>query len=377
MSTADTIRASLNRFDPVWVVPPILQPTRFYLEWLGEDLRARAFLTSGEAGDELCLRPDMTTPACRMVLGMPEIPPAVAYEGVVFRRQGSGSARETEFVQLGLECLSTARQNGPAMGEGALMAAALEAVRACGVEPELRLGHAGVFDAFVAALGLHPLWTARLRRQARRVGELQGFGEGPAASTVALTQALAGLPREEAGEALAQLYEATGITAVGSRPTAAIAERLQAKAALAAAPQPKEAELSLLQEVLRVDAPAEAALKALSAFAKSPRIKDQKPVDQALAAVASLWNEMKAEVPAPQTKFSPGFGRTVSIYDGFLFDLEAPALGEQASLGGGGRYNGLIAALARHDGVANDNGIKACGFALRPMRIAQAKERAR
>lgn len=377
MSTADTIRASLSRFNPIWVAPPILQPTRFYLEWLGEDLRARAFLTSGEGGDELCLRPDMTTPACRIALAMPDIPPTVAYEGVVFRRQGSGSARETEFVQVGLECLATARQAAPTVGEGALLAAALEAVRACGVEPELRLGHAGVFDAFVAALGLHPLWAERLRRQARRAGELQGFGEGPAASTVALTRALAGLPREAAGEALAQLYEAAGITAVGSRPTTAIAERLQAKAALAAAPQPQTAELSLLQEVLHVDAPAEEALKALSALAKSPYLKDQKPVEQALTAVATLWQDMTAQVPAPPTRFSPGFGRTVSIYDGFLFDLEAPVLGEQASLGGGGRYDGLIASLARHDGVANENGIKACGFALRPMRIALAKESAR
>jgi histidyl-tRNA synthetase len=70
--------------------------------------------------------------------------------------------------------------------------------------------------------------------------------------------------------------------------------------------------------------------------------------------------------------FAPGLGRTVWFYDGFVFDLAAPALGDRESLGGGGRYDGLIRKIAQDIGAENPDGWRACGFALRPERIAEA-----
>jgi ATP phosphoribosyltransferase regulatory subunit len=209
---ASKVREGIAAFIPTWVSPPVLQPVRFYLEWLGEDLRARAFLTQSEEGHDLCLRPDMTAPACRLALACDPVPAAVAYEGQVFRRQRAGSARETEFLQVGLECLA----DPP--GEVDLIAAALQAARACGVQPSLRLGHTAVMDAFLVGLGLHPLWVDRLRGQMRR--GLVPSAAAPEAGAPALTQALAGLSAQDAGAALTSLYDAAGITAVGARPAA-------------------------------------------------------------------------------------------------------------------------------------------------------------
>ena len=357
------IAAVLERFSPVWVEPQVLQPVRFYLEWLGEDLRSRAFLTVDDAGHDVCLRPDMTTPACRAALAMTPTPAAVAYVGQVFRRQSFGSSRETEFAQVGLEHL------GP-VSEAALLAAAVEAVRACGVEPMLRLGHTGVFDAFLADLGLHPAWTQRLKAQAQRGAPL--VAEAAAAPENAVGQALAGLEPEQAGAALGALYETAGITPVGGRPMAMVAARLKEKAALRAAPRPSEADLAFLQAALAVDAAADAALGALSALVGKRPKGQRSRSEAALGAVEALWRETRALIAAPQARFAPGFGRALSFYDGFLFDLEAPALGERASLGGGGRYDGLIKALAKDMGVTGPE--TACGFALRPQRIMQAKE---
>lgn len=357
------ITAVVERFAPVWVEPPVLQPVRFYLEWLGEDLRSRAFLTADDAGHEACLRPDMTTPACRAALSMTSAPAAVAYRGLVFRRQPQGSTRETEFIQVGLEHLAP-------VSEAALVAAALEAVRACGVEPALRLGHTGVFDAFLADLDLHPAWTQRLKAQAQRGAPLAVEAEG--GEDAAVGQALAGLGPEEAGAALTALYEAAGITPVGGRPMAMVAARLKEKAALRAAPRPSGADIAFLHEALAVDAETDLALKALSELiAKRPKGRRAR-AEAALAAVETLWREAKALAAGPVARFAPGFGRALSFYDGFLFDLEAPALGDRASLGGGGRYDGLIKALAKDMGVSGPD--TACGFALRPQRIEQAKE---
>jgi ATP phosphoribosyltransferase regulatory subunit len=38
----------------------------------GEDLRKRAFMVEDPEGDDLCLRPDMTVPACREALARDE-----------------------------------------------------------------------------------------------------------------------------------------------------------------------------------------------------------------------------------------------------------------------------------------------------------------
>jgi ATP phosphoribosyltransferase regulatory subunit len=365
-ATAAKVRDAIDRFAPVWVSPPLLQPARFYLEWLGEDLRARAFLTPSEDGHDLCLRPDMTAPACRVAFASNPAPAAVAYEGLVFRRQAPGSGKETEFLQVGLECLASPPD------EATLIAACLEAARACNIAAELRVGHMAVMDAILSALDLHPLWASRLRAQIRRGVPLNGAA--PAAGGHALTHALMGLSADEAGAALQGLYDAAGITPVGSRPAAAIAARLQDQAALAKAPAPSAAALGVLTEALKVNAPVEAAVLELGQLLANPVVIRRAGADAALAAVAEQWRALCGLVDAPPCRFSPGFGRTVSIYDGFLFELEAPALGPRASLGGGGRYDALAQAVARDMGRGDAEGWRACGFALRPARLAEAAQ---
>ena len=73
-------------------------------------------------------------------------------------------------------------------------------------------------------------------------------------------------------------------------------------------------------------------------------------------------------------RVAPGLGRGFAYYDGFVFELEAPALGERASLGGGGRYDGLVRALQeREPSIATRPAPpRGAGFALRPLRIAEA-----
>src|SRR5205823_2953355 len=47
------------------ISPDILQPADIFLERSGEDIRARTCVFSDPEGNELCLRPDLTVPACR------------------------------------------------------------------------------------------------------------------------------------------------------------------------------------------------------------------------------------------------------------------------------------------------------------------------
>jgi ATP phosphoribosyltransferase regulatory subunit len=50
-------------------------------------------------------------------------------------------------------------------------------------------------------------------------------------------------------------------------------------------------------------------------------------------------------LPLDEARFAAGFGRGFGYYDGFLFDIVSPALGEDRPVAGGGRYDGLLQTL--------------------------------
>ena len=50
------------------VAPAIIQPAGVFLDVVGESLRARTYVFTDPDGEELCLRPDLTVPTCRLYL---------------------------------------------------------------------------------------------------------------------------------------------------------------------------------------------------------------------------------------------------------------------------------------------------------------------
>src|SRR5262249_61519146 len=75
---------------------------------VGESLRARTYVFTDPDGAELCLRPDLTVPTCRLHLerhAQPDTPARYCYSGSAFRYQpgGADSAHPREFRQAGIE----------------------------------------------------------------------------------------------------------------------------------------------------------------------------------------------------------------------------------------------------------------------------------
>ncbi len=50
------------------IAPAIIQPAGLFLDVVGEELRARTYVFTDPDGEELCLRPDLTVPTCRLHL---------------------------------------------------------------------------------------------------------------------------------------------------------------------------------------------------------------------------------------------------------------------------------------------------------------------
>ncbi|MES1200160.1 MAG: ATP phosphoribosyltransferase regulatory subunit [Pseudomonadota bacterium] len=368
--TRAAIRATLDAKGAAWVDPPVLQPAAIYLELSGEEIRRRAFLIDDASHGALCLRPDMTVPAVRSAFTHAKPPALIAYEGLVFRRQAPGSERESEFIQIGAEWLGEGEMNAAA--EAQVIATALEGCRAGGVEPALKLGDFAILAGFVAALGLDEPWPQRVLRALTRPGGLTALrAEKPSAPDdegAGLAEALAALSSEHAEAALKDLLAHARITAVGARPIGEIAQRLQQRGRLAAAAPPSAAQFDLLDKLTHIEAAD--GLDQAAKLAEAKLLKNPASAQKAIAEARARLDALKGALPKTFA-FAPGLGRTLAYYDGFVFELEAPALGPRASLGGGGRYDGLARALWSADRQPPKT-LRAAGFALRPQRIAEA-----
>ena len=279
----------------------------------------------------------------------------------MFRRQTRTSQRETEFRVIGLEHLSpTPLSPEP---EADLIAAAVEATRALGVEPRLKLGDMALARALIAGAGLAPAWEARLHRAFARTGAataVLGEAEAGRGEAGAIGEALAALTPERAVGVVEAMLARSGAAMVGGRTAENVARRLAEKAALARADRPSPEQVAAIRAALAVEAAPEAAFDALA--------KAMPGAGEALAAAAARWRALVKRAGAVEAVFSAGFGRGPAYYDGFVFELEAPALGARASLGGGGRYDDLLHRL----GAGAYQGWSAIGFSLRPKRLADA-----
>ncbi len=147
------------------VSPAVIQPARYFLDVIGESLRARTYVFTDPDGDELCLRPDLTVPACRLHLerdAEARQPAKYCYNGAAFRFQpmGGDSTHPREFRQAGIENFGDA---GREAADAETVALILSSLRAAGLRGEqLRLGDLGLFRALLKSVAMPERWRQLL-----------------------------------------------------------------------------------------------------------------------------------------------------------------------------------------------------------------------
>ncbi len=150
------------------VAPAIIQPAGLFLDVVGENLRGRTYVFSDPDGAELCLRPDLTVPACRLYLEREPAardPRRFCYNGPAFRFQPQDAPSENprEFRQAGIENFASADAVG---ADAEVLALMCRAVAAAGLARfDLKLGDLGLFRALLDALALPRRWHDRLSHQ--------------------------------------------------------------------------------------------------------------------------------------------------------------------------------------------------------------------
>src|SRR5688500_17321801 len=240
------------------VEPAILQPAEIFLDRSGEEIRRRTFVLTDPGGLELCLRPDLTIPVCRMFLESgARVPARLAYHGPAFRYQPHEPERPAQFLQTGIECLGEKKSDA---ADIEVLSLAVEALRAAGLEDfSVQIGDVALFGGLIDALDVPPLWRGRLKRHFWRPAYFRELlsrlsGNGPKAIQAYLAH-LGTLEEGEARAALEGLLDYLGATAdkpAGERTRSEIVDRLLEQAAEAAAVLLDRRAVALIERVLSV-----------------------------------------------------------------------------------------------------------------------------
>jgi ATP phosphoribosyltransferase regulatory subunit len=361
------------------VAPDIIQPAGVFLDVVGEALRGRTYVFTDLNGDELCLRPDLTVPTCRLYL---ERHPAAdreafySYNGPAFRFQpaSADASHPREFRQAGIEAFGD-KDAGEA--DARTLVLVLRALQQAGLRAwRLRIGDVGLFDALLASANMPERWRRRLRHRFLRPqafrAELKRLSSQPARSAAAFPRALIEAldPDDAAGaEALvAEHLEEAGIELIGVRSAAEIAESLIAIAADAKAPPLQPETAALIDAYARTRLPAPQATSALRRLVGNAGETFVQALD-AYERRAMLLAESGVDTAA--VEFSAEFGRSVGYYTGFVFEVVVDALGPASPVGGGGRYDSLLKAV----GAPRD--VPAVGGAIHTERLLTVVKGAR
>jgi ATP phosphoribosyltransferase regulatory subunit len=344
--------------------PDVLQPAPVFLDLAGEDIRGRLYITSDASGAEFCLRPEYTIPVCRDYLASAQAgsPAAFSYLGKVFRYRPGGVG---EFRQAGLESFGRADREA---ADAEILALALEGARIGGATGlDVRFGDAGLFTRLLAALDLPPIWLRRIRRAHARGQSLADLLASRAESAdgdhSGVLAALEGADRAGARALVEDLLSIAGISSVGGRSAAEIAERFLEQAALQGGAGVSREKLAVIEAWLAIEGEPDAASARMRALTKDGELDDK--LDAALDAFDARLGFMAARgLDVAAMRFSARFARDLDYYTGFVFEAHDPLRTDGRPLVGGGRYDGL----ARTLGAGAD--IPAVGAAIWCERLA-------
>lgn len=374
---AQTIMAAFTKAGHEAVAPSILQPADVFLDTIGEALRARTYVFTDPDGAELCLRPDLTLPTCRLHLSRHADPVTKArycYNGPAFRfqPQGADEAHPREFRQAGIERFGDKEREN---AEAATILLIVRAIEAAGLKSwTMRVGDHGLFRAVLAAASVPERWQQRLSEAFWQPDEFHGEVKRLATSPgdlarklpKGLLQTLVPGNREASETAVAAYLDAQGIELIGTRTLSEMTQHIMDVAADAAASPLPAAAAQMIERYVAISGDAVTSGQRITELLKGKSAGFALDVyDRRLAHLAN------AGIDLTRVTFDAEFGRNLEYYTGLVFEITAPGLDAQSAIAGGGRYDNLL----RSAGAPVD--VPAVGAAIHTERLLQAVKGAR
>jgi ATP phosphoribosyltransferase regulatory subunit len=344
------------------IAPDIIQPADIFLERSGEDIRARTFVFNDPEGNELCLRPDLTVPACRFHLShaaKPEAEARYSYLGPAFRFPDEKLSPQ-EFTQAGLEWFAA---QDAVQAEARILKLAISALEAAGATGlKVTLGDVGLFASLLADTKMPDRWRRRLAHQFWRPEAFKNLLHNFAKPHSQKRSSISDVVDKASGNGLSSTrnwVEQNGVVMQGTRSLEEIAARLSEK-------HLDRSEVPLLStSVANLEAYLAIEGAALDVRLPLNAVHAGKAYAQSVNAYEKRLDAMEEQGLNPKRfHFSATFGREIEYYTGFVFQIEAVIGNQVVSLAGGGRYDELLSDLGAPAKIS------AIGCAIHTERLA-------
>ncbi|RXV66917.1 ATP phosphoribosyltransferase regulatory subunit [Roseovarius sp. A46] len=322
----------------------VLQPAEVLLDLYGEDIRARAYVTSDALRGEQMLRPDFTVPVVQMHMEHGAEPARYTYSGEVFRRQEEDARRPNEYVQVGFEIFE---RDAPEAADAEVFSMFFNILH------PLRLraatGDIGILMAAVDGLRTTDRRKAALRRHIWRPRRFRALIER--------FSGRAPVPETRAALLSARDPMAGAGPLIGLRGEDEIIIRINALREDAQTAPISETEVDLLDAILAVRETSPNALERLRDIAV-----DMAAIQGAVDRLARRLEALDGRgIDIGALDFEASYGRTqMEYYDGFVFGFHAENRPDLPPVATGGRYD----ALTRQLGQGRE--IPAVGGVIRP-----------
>ena len=323
------------------IAPDILLDAATLLDLYGEDIRARAYVTTDPVRGEVVLRPDFTVPVVQTHMDGGAEPARYCYLGEVFRKQDHGDTRpqhprDNEYLQAGFELFARDAEADAevfALFHGLLQPYGLHAAM-------------GDMDILLDAIRALPVSGARRAALLHHVWRPIRFARP-------LARFSAPVPPRDLPD--------PGAPWTGLRTGPEMEARLATLAAEADLPPLSAEWTDRLTRLFAIDAPAPQALRQLRALAQ-----EIPAIAEAVERLSARLDQIAARGIDPATiRFEASHGReSMEYYDGMSFAFTADRA-DWPPVASGGRYDALTAQLGR------GRAIPAVGGIIRPGLLAE------
>ena len=355
-----------------FIAPDIIQPADMFLESLGENIRSRTYVFTDPSGRELCLRPDLTVPACRYHLSHAKDISGEArycYSGPAFRFQSgdAGGLNPAEFDQAGIEWYSA---HGPEAAEAEVLGLAIKAVDAAGLKSyRIRTGDLGLFHALLDSIDMPQRWRHRLLHQFWRpksfrelLDLLTDERSKPRSSISVHVDAVGEGDISGATAYVERQLSERDLPLAGGRSVEDIARRLLEKAQDRRETRLAPGDRTLIEDYLATE----------GLLSETPAsLQELRGTSPAFAAALDYFSRRlkeikKRRIAIDTALFSAVFGRSLEYYTGFVFEIETEIDGRTVQIAGGGRYDSLMTEIGA------PRKVRAVGCAIHTERLLAA-----
>ena len=350
---ADRILRLFSNSGAKIVQPTILQQADTLLDLYGEDIRARAYVTSDPFNGEMMLRPDFTVPIVKTHMNdlSGNETARYAYCGKVFRRQEKNSDRASEYLQVGYEIFDRKDVIQSDADAFCKIKSALS-----DLSLKVATGDIGILMAAVSGLKTTDRRKKSLLRHIWRPKRFKTILEKFTDEVGLSTKRFDNFDAEKSFENQAKK--------IGLRSKSEIIERIESLRQDSKASPISKTELGLINSLLNIgDKCPQALTKLKNLLPDMPAL--QSAIEKFEKRLTALDH---ANVDLSSIDFEASYGRTsMEYYDGFVFGFYSESCADLPPIATGGRYD----ALTKHIGKGRE--IPAVGGVVRPDLIVKSK----